>query len=397
MGGGGKGKGGPPPPPSGADAAKAAAELQRRKREQMEEEKRRAQEAIARAKEFEAGQRDLEARLPTLQSHDIGLVPWDTALAGMHLAGGKGTDHTGGVDVVELPDELAVCVRQGASIITESIVDAMATLLGVRVARMRLVHADCEESRAIKDVITKWHSNFSGGKYFEKWIAQIAPADQAKMRARVNRAGPYAVLEFVPGTSLDTSASHMEAASPDLLADLGEICALDLLLNNMDRLPLPCWGNAGNLTNAIVTPLGRLVGIDQQVNPIDPGPGLDAYLGEVRGLSAQVFSGSAPAISTGIGAAIQKSCGIQLSDSSQQHVVRGMCATLRKAVLESREGRLAETLALAASKAAETKLDFEGYYGHVTPIDSADVAAKNVAFLRLVVDAAAAAFDEIKP
>ena len=84
------------------------------------------------------------------------------------------------------------------------------------------------------------------------------------------------MLEFVPGTSLDTAVAAMEAASLDLFADLGQLCALDLLLNNIERVPLPCRRNAGNLTNAIITPAGRLVGIDQQVNHIEPGPGLDA-------------------------------------------------------------------------------------------------------------------------
>ena len=43
-----------------------------------------------------------------------------------HLSGGKGTEMDGGVDVIEFPGGSALCVRKGTSIVTESIVDALA-------------------------------------------------------------------------------------------------------------------------------------------------------------------------------------------------------------------------------------------------------------------------------
>ncbi len=102
---------------------------------------------------------------------------------------------------------------------------------------------------------------------------------------------------------------------------------------------------------------------------------------------AQVLRGSAPAIATSIRTAIKKNCGVELADSSMERVIEGMGTVLRKAALESREGRLAETLAAAVANAGEMKFDYEGYFGHVTPVDPASVADKDVAVLQQVADA----------
>jgi hypothetical protein len=392
MGGKGKGKG-PAPPPSGEGAAKAHAELQQKKREQMERQKREAQENIAQAKALEAKKRDLEARLPTLQSHDIAQVPWDTVLLSTHLCGGKGaagvmhTGSAGGVEVVELPGSTAVCVRHGSCIITESIADALAEVLSVRVARMRLVLADSDECHLIKHAVERF-STLDIAKDMERLEKLIPTMDEesaAKVRAMIN-AGPStcAVLEFVPGHALDISMTALEAPTPGLLTGLGQLCALDLLLNNMDRVPLPCWENAGNLTNAIVTLDGELVGIDQQVNHIEPGPGLDAYLGKIRDLSAQILQGSAPGIATSIRIAIKKHCSVELSDGSMEHVIEGMGAVLRKTISEARAGSLAVVLAAAAVRAGKATFND---YGQTSQIDPADIAAVAVAFLQQVVDA----------
>merc|ERR1719191_1828842 len=84
-----------------------------------------------------------------------------------------------------------------------------------------------------------------------------------------------AVLEFVPGAGLDEAKDTLTMPSRDLMYELGKICALDTLLNNFDRVPIPIWENKGNLSNVIVMPGGERTGctvaIDQQVYPIDEG------------------------------------------------------------------------------------------------------------------------------
>merc|ERR1711963_745996 len=99
---------------------------------------------------------------------------------------------------------------------------------------------------------------------------------------------------------------------------------MDLLINNYDRVPLPCWTNAGNLSNVIVTPSGRLVGIDQQVFHIEAGPGLDEYLSKVKTLASQVLRGNAFAVTDRIRSAIQHTCGVQLADDSKWHILAGV-------------------------------------------------------------------------
>jgi len=389
MGGKGKGKGGPPPPAPVSEEAKAAkAALEQKRRDQAKEE-------IAQAKELEARQRDLEARLSTLQSHDIAKVPWETAVISTHLSGGKGTADfgdggSGGVDIFELPGGAAVIVRKGPSIITESIADDVATLLGVRVARMRLVLADSDERRTIKEVASKF-SNSATKKHFENMQKQLEHPDtdeetRAHLKKHLNHLAPCAVLEFIPGTSLDTAVSALEACSSGLLVGLGRLCALDLLLNNMDRVPLPCWSNDGNLTNAIITPAGELVGFDQQVNHIKPGPGLDAYLGKVREIAAQVLQGKAPAVAASISGAIKKHTGVELSEESMERVMEGMSDLLRKAVKLSIDGSLAKGLSAAATKAGEASFE-EAVFS--TKVDPVEIATQDVAFVQKVIDAVA--------
>merc|ERR1712107_928597 len=74
-----------------------------------------------------------------------------------------------------------------------------------------------------------------------------------------------------------------------LMTELGRMCALDVLLNNFDRLPIPVWDNNGNLSNALVSADGQhCFGIDQQVYPIEEGANRNAYLERVRLLAKQL-------------------------------------------------------------------------------------------------------------
>ena len=66
----------------------------------------------------------------------------------------------------------------------------------------------------------------------------------------------------------------------ELWRGCGELVVLDLVLNNYDRLPA-VWDNVGNTANVFYLPSGGAVGIDQALNPIIAGPGLDAYLAKV--------------------------------------------------------------------------------------------------------------------
>jgi len=307
----------------------------------------------------------------------------DAALLTTHLCGGKGTaghghldaGHGGGVDVVELQGGTAVCIRRGPCIITESIADSLAAALDVRIARMRLVQAGSDESRRMMGMAKRFTSAsmIKSLAQLEKRLETMDEETQKKIQAALNPAPAYGVLEFVPGTSLDTASTALQNPSPSLLGGIGQLCGLDVLLNNMDRVPLPCWGNAGNLTNAIVTQTGELVGIDQQVNGIQPGPGLDEYLSKVRALSTHVLQGRAANVATSISTAIKNHCGVELSDNSMGHVIDGMGNFLRKTAQQAQTGSLGNALQAAVARVEELNL-------------RCDIAASDVAFVQQVVD-----------
>merc|ERR1719159_644361 len=83
----------------------------------------------------------------------------------------------------------------------------------------------------------------------------------------------------------------------------------------MDRMPLPLWQNDGNLSNVMVSG-DEIVGIDQQVNPIVEGPGLDRYLERLHALVEDITAGGKN-ISATLKQAFFENCG---SDMSAEHL-----------------------------------------------------------------------------
>ncbi len=102
------------------------------------------------------------------------------------------------------------------------------------------------------------------------------------------------LFEFVEGTSLleipPTQGSCWENA--EFLEQLGEICAVDVVLNNLDRLPLSIWDNDGNLGNVLVEKdTGKAVAIDTAIYAVKetingkPNPMLERLRARQRQLS----------------------------------------------------------------------------------------------------------------
>jgi hypothetical protein len=99
-----------------------------------------------------------------------------------------------------------------------------------------------------------------------------------------------AVLEFVRGRGLGSLGSEevLLMDNPDVGKGMGRLCALDILLNNMDRLPLPVFDNReGNISNILVTSK-EAIGIDQQINVITDVLGMKAYLKRVHSFAQEV-------------------------------------------------------------------------------------------------------------
>jgi len=243
----GKGKGKPPPPPSSEEDAEMRRAKAERDRIQRAEEKRRALAQIEEAREKEARERALVARLPTLTSCDVNAVPWDTALMHVRVKGGR-EQGVSGVDIVEFANGSAICLRK--VMITEIVADRVAAAMDVNIAKMRIVKPSDREYDDIS-------------------------ALRSRLRFKLYVKEPIMILAFVPGSDLSAAWSE---PSQELFHGLGRLCALDMLLNNMDRVPFPLWDNLGNLSNVMRDHEGCPVGIDQQVNPISEHTGLEAYV-----------------------------------------------------------------------------------------------------------------------
>lgn len=276
----GKGKGGPPrAPPDPAAKEKLKAE-QAAKKAELEAEMKFQQEQEQRQKAF-------GEKLSACRPCSISSVDWAKAETMYHLVGGKGTGD-GGVTAVLIGADEVVMVRS-QEFAQEMVALAVANCMGVRVAQFRMLHFS-------EDMASEWQVVNETMKRVDPRQAQFEK-EMPKYRRMAEQNGwgemwekfklyfqkSKAVLEFIPGTPLDTALSGPVQPSEDMFSAMGRLCALDLLLNNMDRVPLPLWDNPlGNLSNIMVGADGAVVGIDQQVNLITDEDGMAEYLQRVR-------------------------------------------------------------------------------------------------------------------
>lgn len=305
MGGSGKGKGKAAPPPPKAQTAEEREKANiaaQRKREQEEFGRREAQEA---ERVDEAARNALKARLGVMHAYDIyGAVPWSNASLYVHLLGSyEGVNRrwyvqgaSPGVLAVDLGCDQVVCVRRTTEIVSEFMAEQLAVGLNIPIARSRIVRPDEAEFLQIEAMMKRCRPKASGlgseeddmcdaGSPFWARLQKDAPDHYLVAMRQLGRRTSLAVLEFVQGTSLGTTAEDaMLSAGNVFWQGVGSVCALDVVINNMDRVPLPVFDNReGNLGNVIVTSTGA-VGIDQQINVIRNEEGIEKYLGRVRAL-----------------------------------------------------------------------------------------------------------------
>lgn len=293
----------------------------------------------------EREKRELQQRkdhYKALKPADVTSVPWDQAVEINWVHGGSG-----GILLVDLGDQGIVLKPQGKTAVSEQLAQLMAPICGVRVAQCKIVKRGEKEHDEIIDIHVKKDVPVVGGdklkasSIFGKW-----QSDDGEV------AGPGAqylgVLEYVPGHPLVGEEAHQVLTTPNpaLLRDLGRLCAMDVLLNNMDRVPLPVWSNEGNLGNVMVAAHGgNIIGIDQQVNPIKAGPGFKLYMDKVENLFQSLAPGGDPsAVIVTLDKALQTNCGAPLTEGHAPHVLEGMRECLEAIASAWNDGSFAKVL-----------------------------------------------------
>lgn len=153
------------------------------------------------------------------------------------------------------------------------------------------------------------------------------------------------IFELVPGVGLDSMLPHELADNLERtggMRDVGAVCALDVILNNADRLPL-LWHNNGNAANLMFCQSrNRVVAIDQAAFSVPSGAGRDDYLRSVRQLCQELCVSSSTARAETASPTVARMCArlreeaaVDLDPSGQGSATRllqeGLRSVLRRA------------------------------------------------------------------
>jgi len=302
-----------------------------------------------------------------LHPADVDAVPWSQAREINCLSGGSG-----GVLLVDLGDECVALKPQGQTAASELLAQHLAQHCGVRVAQCRVVRHSEPEHKDILNIHDHLDCPVVGS---EK--AAVSKLFRRHVRSDGSLGGRgaqlFGVLEYVPGTPLMGVEAQrvVEAADDTLWLSMGRLCALDVLLNNMDRLPLPVWDNDGNLGNIMLpatTSEEGLVGIDQQVNVILPGPGRERYLQKVRQL---VVAAAAPdsimpsQVLQSMHQAMTVNCGVELTEERARLVLEGLVLGFQAVERSWRDGDLQASFEKASAVCRERLSDDSAVWDQV--------------------------------
>ena len=304
-------------------------------REKQEKLKRETAEAM-RAKEMAAAIRQKERmdHFRGLSPADIGRIAWSSAKGSQLIEGGSG-----GVMLVDLGTSCVALKPQGKAAASEMMAQHVADVLGVPVAHVRVVNRAQDEFQDIQASLKRFIcGDWRQAEFLGVWEKEDGTTDLGILF--------FGVLEFAAGHVLMGTEGHdaLQAPAPKVMHQLGRICAMDVLINNLDRIPLPVWQNEGNLGNVIVL-RDTVVGIDQQVNLVMPGSGLDKYLAKVAMLVADSSSeGDRSKIIAKLRKAFEENCAAVISDDAAGHFVHGLRQGLEDIALHWRAGSLKKGL-----------------------------------------------------
>lgn len=233
----------------------------------------------------------IEAHWRSLKGAPIVDVPWASCQKTMHVGGG-----TGGCLLAELEGGAAICIKpQKIHAVSEFVAERVLKALGIPVASCRPVSWTSEEYQTLAASVLSAPVMIEGQEASVKNLVTGVSSSDDKGNADAIDVEFLGILEFVPGHGLIGLEAHnalADAGAMEIYKALGRICAADAIINNLDRVPLPIWGNDGNLSNVMIKKSGEVVAIDQQINIIVEGPGREAYLSKLKDLVSDSKSGA---------------------------------------------------------------------------------------------------------
>lgn len=258
----------------------------------------------------------------SLAAAPITNVPWETCQKTMHVGGGSG-----GCVLAELEGGQAICLKpQGMNSVAEFVAERIFKALDVRVASCRVVPWTDAEFHTMTASLLKAPVMVDGQEALVRQVLTgVSPtANAGIMGGEDDLAREFVgVLEFIPGHGLMGVEAHDALAGENqdqIYEALGKICAVDALINNLDRVPLPLWNNDGNPSNVMVNSV-ETVAIDQQVNIVVEGPGRDAYLSKLRFIVKDSKYGSNSKAAASVRQALLENTGTEVSDASLDLVI----------------------------------------------------------------------------
>mmetsp|Transcript_41234 Transcript_41234/g.113728 ORF Transcript_41234/g.113728 Transcript_41234/m.113728 type:complete len:560 (-) Transcript_41234:186-1865(-) len=312
-------------------ATKAISEEDREKREALRREKSKAEE--------ENRQRCL-AHWQSLAMAPITNVPWAKCQKTMHVEGGSG-----GCLLVELEGGQAICLKpQRMHAVAEFLAERVFRALDVRVASCRVLQWTEDEFHDLTRSLLHAPVMIEGQ---EVKVRRVLTGHTGTSAGGIELAVEYVgVLEFLPGHGLIGMDAHNALAgemAAQIYKGLGRICAVDAVINNLDRVPLPLWSNDGNLSNVMVSG-GEAVAIDQQVNTIVEGPGRQAYLAKLRVLVEDSRAGASSKAAASVKQALLENTGTDVPDMALELVIGELRRGFERCAELWRSGMLARSI-----------------------------------------------------
>mmetsp|Transcript_69081 Transcript_69081/g.131784 ORF Transcript_69081/g.131784 Transcript_69081/m.131784 type:complete len:594 (-) Transcript_69081:170-1951(-) len=181
--------------------------------------------------------------------NDLDRIDW-SACVGVQ----RSDDGSEGVLFVELPGKRAVVVKAPVHVASEMFGNVLCGQLGVMCPNVRLVTIASNEGRSLLEALVRadeWRDpeerrvlRMLSGRPLLLVIEYVQAQELASMFLPASRAWSKEAFGLHPG---DSPASLSDRGK-EVLRSLGTFVALDMIINNFDRLPC-VWDNQGNAGN----------------------------------------------------------------------------------------------------------------------------------------------------